>query len=217
MAVYDLEEQEQIDELKAWWNTYGNFVTAIVVAISLAVVGWKAWGWYESRQSAEASVIFGALQQAHRQHDLGRVKNLSGELTEKYSGTVYAPLGALLAAQASAESDDLKTAKAQLSWAVKNAQDEVRATASLRLAGVLLDEGAFDEALQVLASEKMAAYQSRVLALKGDVLLAKGLRKEARAAYVAAREAQQKDSADEGQAALSQLLEQKIEQLGDAA
>ncbi len=34
MAVYDLEEQEKIDELKAWWRSYG---TLIVIGLAVFV------------------------------------------------------------------------------------------------------------------------------------------------------------------------------------
>jgi hypothetical protein len=33
MAAYDLEEQEQLDELKTWWKLHGNLVTNILLAI----------------------------------------------------------------------------------------------------------------------------------------------------------------------------------------
>jgi len=40
MAHYDLEEQEQIDSIKTWWKMYGNLVTGVILAGSLAVIGW---------------------------------------------------------------------------------------------------------------------------------------------------------------------------------
>lgn len=219
MAAYDLEEQEQIDQIKAWWSTHGNWVTALVVVAALAMVGWKGWGWYQNKQSAEASVIFSALQQAHQQRDAGRIKNLSGELTEKYSGTSYAPLAALLAAQSSVSSEDMKTAKAQLSWAVENGHDEIQALARLRLAVVLLEEKSYEEALKVLAEEKNPVFASRVLLLKGDVLLAEGKRREARVAYVAAMDAFNKAPKDPGAPAASgfqRILQDKLDSLEDA-
>ena len=36
MAAYDLEEQEQLAELKAWWKQNGNLVTGVVVAAASA-------------------------------------------------------------------------------------------------------------------------------------------------------------------------------------
>ena len=214
MAVYDLEEQEQIDELRAWWQTHGNLITWVVVTISVAVIAWQSWNWYQNKQSAEASLIFGALQQANQMHDNSRVKNLAGELTEKYSSTTYAHLAALIAAKASIGADDTKSAQAQLQWATEHADDEIRALARIRLAGLLLDKKAFDDALKTLADEKSPAFAAQVFALKGDVYLAQSKRKEAKEAYTAALNANK--DADRASAWL-QLLQQKLDSLGDPA
>lgn len=220
MAVYDLEEQEQIDEMKAWWATHGNWVTAVVVAASLAVVGWQGWNWYQNKQSAESSAIFFALQQAEQAGDAARIKSLTGELTEKYSGTTQAALATLIAAKSSLAVEDSKTARAQLTWAAEHANDEIRALARVRLAGLLLDEKAYDDALKVLDQEKLPVFALQVLGLRGDVLLAQGKRKEARGAYEAALDAAHKKDmgSDEGGADRPwlQLLQQKRDALGDA-
>ncbi len=64
MATYDLEEQEQIDELKTWWKLHGMIVTAVVVALAVAVVGWQGWKWWQRSQSAQAAQLYGGVQQA---------------------------------------------------------------------------------------------------------------------------------------------------------
>ena len=64
MAAYDLEEQEQISQIKAWWDTYGNLVTGIALAAAVAAVGWQGWNWYQGKQSGEASVLYAAVQKA---------------------------------------------------------------------------------------------------------------------------------------------------------
>ena len=72
----------------------------------------------------------------------------------------------------------MKTAQAQLAWAAENAKDEPRDLARLRLAAVLLDEKAYDEALKQLAAEP-PAFAARFDELKGDVLAAQGKKPEA--------------------------------------
>ena len=96
MAHYDLEEQEQIDSIKTWWKMYGNLVTGVVLAGSLAVIGWQGWNWYQRSQSAQASAIYAVLEQAVAARDAQRVKAAAGELAEKFGGTSYAALGALV-------------------------------------------------------------------------------------------------------------------------
>ncbi len=212
MAHYDLEEQEQIDSLKAWWGMYGNLVTALVVAASLAVVGWQAWGWYQNAQAAKAAAVYGAFEQALQAGDAQRIKAATGELAEKYSSTHYAALAALQAAQHSVAAADLKTAKAQLTWVVDNAQDEVRDLARLRLAAVMLDEQSLEAAAALLAVTPAPAFQARQQELLGDVYVAQGKRTEAKAAYRAALEKTQEKPMPG-----RQLLQQKLDALGEAA
>ena len=215
MAHYDLEEQEQIDSIKTWWKMYGNLVTGVILAGSLAVIGWQGWNWYQRSQAAQASAIYGVLEQAVVARDAQRVKAAAGELTEKFGGTSYAALGALIAARQSFEAGDLKTAKAQLSWAADKGKDEIKDLARLRLASVLLDEKAYDEALKQLESAHAAAFAARFLELKGDVLAAQGNKPEARIAYKAALE---KGEAREGRGGAGrELLRQKLDSLGEAA
>ena len=215
MAHYDLEEQEQIDSIKTWWKMYGNLVTGVILAGSLAVIGWQGWHWYQRSQAAQASAIYGVLEQAVAVRDAQRVKAAAGELAEKFGGTSYAALGALVAARQSFEAGDLKTAKAQLNWAADKGKDEIKDLARLRLAAVLLDEKAYDEALKQLESAHAAAFAARFLELKGDVLAAQGKKPEARTAYKAALD---KGEGHEGRGGAGrELLRQKLDNLGEAA
>ena len=212
MAHYDLEEQEQIASLKTWWNMYGNLLTGVVTVACLVVIGWQGWNWYQRGQAAQAAAIYAVLEQAVVARDAQKVKAAAGELAEKFSATAYAALGALQAGKQSFESGDLKTAKAQLVWAAENGKDEIKDIARLRLAAVLLDEKAYDEALKQLDAGHAAAFAARFQELKGDILGAQGKKVEALAAY---KLAQIKSEGKTGVG--SELLQQKIDSLGEAA
>jgi predicted negative regulator of RcsB-dependent stress response len=187
MAVYDLEEQEQISELKTWWRMYGNLVTAALLAVSAAVVGWQAWNWYQGKQTAEASVIYAAVQKGAMERDAKRVREAAGELTEKYPGTAYAAMAALTSARMQFDAGDLKTARAQLQWVAEKARDkDLRDLGRLRLAHVLFDDQALDEALKLLTGEPVPAFAARYDELRGDILVAQNKKAEARSAYQAA-------------------------------
>ena len=187
METYDLEEQEQLDELKTWWKMYGNIVTGILVAVALAVAGWQCWNWWQRQQAAQASAVFSALQTAAAQRDAKRARELAGELIDKYSATAYAGMGALLAARMQVDAGDAKNARVQLAWAAEHAKDTaLRELARLRLAALLLDEKAYDEALKQLAAEPVAPFAPRFAELRGDVFAAQGKTAEARDAYDAA-------------------------------
>lgn len=210
MAHYDLEEQEQLDALKTWWKMYGNLITGVVTAAALVVVGWQGWNWYQREQAAQAAAVYGAFEQAAVAGDAQRVKAIAGELTEKFGGTAYAALASLAAAKQSFEAGDIKTARAQLNWAVDNGKDEVRDLARLRLAAVLLDDKAYDEAMKQMDAKHSPVFASRYLEMKGDILLAQGKKAEAKAAYKAAL-------GDGKRTPASELLQQKLDSLGEVA
>ena len=192
----DLEEQEQVAELKAWWTTHGNVVLAVVIAAAVAVVGWQGWRWYQHNQAAQASVLYDTLAKAAQAGDAKALRDAAGTLVESYPRTLYASMGALLAAKFYFERNDLKNAKAQLQWVIEHAPSEdFRDLARLRLAAVLLDEKAYDEALKLLDAPHAPAYDAQYAALKGDVLVAKNQLAEARAAYqLALEKAERRDS-----------------------
>ena len=193
----DLEEQEQLAELKSWWKTHGNLVIAVIVAAMLAFAGWRYWRVYQDGQAGQAAVLFEALGKAAQAGDAKALRDAGGALAENYPGTLYAPMGALVAARFYYDRNDLKSAKAQLQWAVeRSSSDDLRELARLRLAAVLLDEKAYDEALKQLEAPRAAAYEAQYAALKGDILVAKGQPAEAKAAYKLAIE---KAGAQEGQ------------------
>ncbi len=192
----DLEEQEQVAELKAWWTQHGNMVLAVVIAAAVAVVGWQGWRWYEHGQAAQASVLYDTLTKAAQAGDAKALRDAAGTLVESYPRTLYASMGALLAAKFYFERNDLKNAKAQLQWVIEHSPaEDFRDLARLRLAAVLLDEKAYDEALKLLDAPHAPAYDAQYAALKGDVLVAKNQLAEARAAYqLALEKAERRDS-----------------------
>src|SRR5580658_9754663 len=147
MAVYDLQEQEQLDELKAYWKQYGNLILTVLTLAIAAIAAFQAWNYYQRRQAAEASAVFVGLQRAQGAKDAKQVKDLAGTILEKYPGTYYAAMAALIAAKSSYDAGDTKSAKARLEWVVEHAKpEEFRDIARLRLASMLLDEKNYDGA-----------------------------------------------------------------------
>ncbi|MGH6623329.1 MAG: YfgM family protein, partial [Burkholderiaceae bacterium] len=67
--AYDLQEQEQLAEFKAWWQKYGNFILTAVTVALLAFAGYNGWRWYEREQAAKAAGVYGQLEQAVRARD----------------------------------------------------------------------------------------------------------------------------------------------------
>lgn len=221
MAAYDLEEQEQLSAIRAWWQQHGTLVSALVTAVAVGVVGYQLWTRYQRTQSTQASVVFSAVQKAAANKDAKSAREKTGELLEKYPRTAYASMAALVSAKVQFESGDLKSAKAQLAWAAENVRDEaLRDLARLRLAYVLFDEKAYDDAMKQLEKEPLAPYAPRYAELKGDLYAAQDKRDQARQAYQSALsklDEARKGVTDGGQAAgpYRELLETKLEALGE--
>ena len=206
----DLEEQEQLAELKAWWTQYGNLVLLAIIGASLAVAGWGGWRWYERNQAAQASALYETLSKAARAGDGKTLRDAGGALAEGYPRTLYASMGALVTARFHADRGELKSAKAQLQWvAERSPSEDLRELARLRLAAVLLDEKAYDEALKLLEAKPPDAYAAQFAALKGDLLLAKNQPAEARAAYQLALE-----KANGGSGAFRESVQMRLDALG---
>ena len=200
MAAYDLEEQEQLATLKAWWKENGNTVMAAVSLVLIVFASWQGWNFYQRTQAAQASNLYDAVQKAASANDLKLVRESAGAVLEQYPRTTYAAMAALVSAKAHFQEGDLKTARAQLSWVAENAKDDgLKDIARLRLASVMLDEKAYDEALKVLDARHGAAFDAQFLAARGDILVAQGKREEAGAAYNAALDkVEAKDAAQRG-------------------
>jgi predicted negative regulator of RcsB-dependent stress response len=206
----DLEEQEQVAELKAWWQQHGALVVAAVVAASLTFAAWQGWRWYERHQAAEAGALYDALARAAQAADAKALRDASGALLESYPRTLYASMGALTAARFYFERGDQKSAKAQLQWVLEHAaSDDLRDIARLRLAALLLDEKAYDEALKLLDEKRAAAYDAQYAAARGDVLVAKNDPAQARTAYRAAL-----DKAGPANSAFRESVRMRLEALG---
>jgi predicted negative regulator of RcsB-dependent stress response len=185
----DLEEQEQVAELKAWWQQHGRLVTAVIVAAALGFSGWQGWRIYQQNQAANAAGLYDTLARAAEGGDAKAMRDAGGTLIESYPRTLYASMGALVAAKFHFEKNDLKSAKLQLQWVVDNTtSEEMRDLARLRLAAVLLDEKAYDEALKLLNTPHAAAFEAQYAAMRGDTLVAKNQVADARAAYKLAME-----------------------------
>jgi len=187
MAVYDIEEQEKLEDLKAFWQRWGTLISVAVIAICVAYIGVQGWRWWQHRQAEEASVLYGAVAGAVRGADLPKARDAMGQLAGRFAGTGYAPRGALLYAKMLWDNGDKAGARTQLSWVVENSrEDELKAVARYRLAEALLDDKQYDQALATLDAKHPDAFAGLFADLRGDALASAGRAAEAKSAYQAA-------------------------------
>lgn len=212
MATYDLEEQEQLASLKAWWNENGGLVTTALSLVLVALAAWQGWNYYQRNQAAQASALYDIVQKAARANDLKQVRESAGAVLEQFPRTTYAAMAALVSAKAHFQGGDLKTARAQLAWVSEHAKDEaLQDIARLRLASVMLDEKDYDNALKTLDAKHGRAFDAQFLAAKGDVLVTQGKKDDARNTYKDALE-----KADVKDAGLRASVQLRLDALGTA-
>jgi predicted negative regulator of RcsB-dependent stress response len=184
MAVYDLEEQDQLDDLKAWWQRWGNLVTTIAVVIAIALAGVQGWRWWTIKQSEEASALFAGLSQAVRANDMPKAKDAATQLEDRFARTGYAPRAALVLAKLLYDGGETAGAKTQLQWVIDHADEsELKEIARYRLAELALNDRQYDDALKLLDAKHADAFAGLYADLRGDALSAAGRNEEARAAY----------------------------------
>ncbi|MDR3409862.1 MAG: tetratricopeptide repeat protein [Formivibrio sp.] len=205
--AFDLQEQEQIAELKAFWQDYGRHI-ALGLGLALAIFGgWKGWQAWENNQSNKASAIYAKLDAAAG--DAAAIKTAAAELQKDYSRTAYAGRAALVAARAAFSASDLATAQSELNWAIANGREaSIRDVARIRLANVLMDQKKYDEALSQLKSAEEQSFGALYAETRGDVLALKGDAAGAGEAYKQALAKLPKDAPN------YKFVEIKLEALG---
>jgi len=180
----DLEEQEQLDQLKHFWKTWGNLISWLLIAVMGSYAVWNGYQYWQRGQAAKAAALFEEVERAVAARDLARVERSLADMKDKFASTQYAQQAALLAAKSLQEQGKSDAARAALTWVVTDANDPAyRDIARLRLTGLLLDAKLYDDALKQLTPAFVPAMNGLAGDLRGDVLQAKGQSSEAAAAY----------------------------------
>ncbi|MVW78877.1 YfgM family protein [Bordetella sp. 02P26C-1] len=184
--AYDLEEQEQLDAIKAWWNRYGTLIMSLLVIVALAWGGWWGWQAYQNHRANQAMGYFEALEDAaslNGPESVARIKAAAATLRKDYPATGYASRGALVAATALIQQKDVAGAREQLEWlAGQSKHPALQPVARERLASLLLDEKQYDAALAQL-NNPPAPFAALYADRRGDILAAQGKADEARQAW----------------------------------
>jgi predicted negative regulator of RcsB-dependent stress response len=180
----DLEEQEQLDQIKHFWKTWGNLISWVLIAILGSYAAWNGYQYWERSQAAKASALYDEVERAVSSGDVSRVERSLADMKDKFGSTQFAQQSALLAAKTLQAQGKTDAARDALSWVANGAFDKAyRDIARMRLAALHLDAKAYDEALKQLGGEFTPAMMGLAADLRGDVLQAKGQNAEAIVAY----------------------------------
>ncbi|MDE2416733.1 MAG: tetratricopeptide repeat protein [Burkholderiales bacterium] len=208
----DLEEQEQLDELKHFWKQYGNAITWCLIAVLGAIAAWNGFQYWQRTQAAQAAAMYDEVEKVARSGDSAKLERAFGDMKDRFASTTYAQQAALLVAKSQYKAGQIESAKAALNWAAEKSSDKGYASiARLRLAAILMDAKAYDEALKVLDSGIGESFLALQADLRGDIFLAQGKKTEARAEFAKAYKAFEERSD------YRRLVEVKLNALGGQA
>ena len=210
MATHlDLEEQEQLDQLKAFWKQYGNLITWVLVIALGGYASWNGWNLYQRDQGAKAGSLYDEFERAAQGGDADRTTNIFADMKARYPRATFTWQAGLEAAKVAADKGQLDAGRASLAWVADNAgDDDYRSIARLRLAGMLLDEKKYDDATKQVDAVKVPEFAALADDRRGDILLAQGKADEAKAAYLKAW------AAMDAKLEYRRLVEAKLNSLG---
>ena len=204
----DLEEQEQVDELKAYWKKYGNYITKGAIAFFVLYGLFQGWGYYQTKQSLGASELYQSIVVLDEKNTKD-IMQKSQSLIDSFSDTPYAGRAAILFAKASYVEGGKDKAKEKLEWASMHAKESgTESIALIQLGQILVEEKKYDEALKKANAVDNEGYLGLANDLKGDVLNAMGKKEDAKKAY---QEALKRFGAKDPYARFTQ---EKLESLG---
>lgn len=185
MATHlDLEEQEQLDQFKHFWNQYGNLITWVLIAVFGSVAAWNGWQHWQRSQAAQAAVLLDEVERSAQAADLPKLERAVADIQSRFARTAQAQQATLVGAKVLYEKGNADAARSALAWVADKGSDEgYQAVARLRLAGVLIDAQKYDEALAQLTAAFPASFEPLAADRRGDVLLAQGKKAEARSEF----------------------------------
>ncbi|HPY41517.1 MAG TPA: tetratricopeptide repeat protein [Thiolinea sp.] len=207
MIDYNKTDEEQAEDIKAWWKENGISVVAGIGLAVAALFGWEYWQKHQIAQMESASTLYSSVQTSA--DDAATTKSIQ-ELQSEYAKSPYAALATLETAKKHAEKGEYEPAATALRWVIDNTKEpDLKNIASVRLARVLAGAGKYDEALKLASQTYGTAYESVLEEIKGDIYSAQNKVEDARKAYERAMVATKNGS--------TELIKIKLDNLGKGA
>jgi predicted negative regulator of RcsB-dependent stress response len=186
-SALDLEEQEQLDQLKHFWNRWGNLISWVLIAVLGAYAAWNGWQYWQTRQASQATVLYDTVEQAAQRGDVALLERAVADIQDKFGSTTAAHQASLLAGKVLVDKGEADKAEKALTWVTQKADDAgLVALARLRLASLALQAKSYDKARQWLSVEVALAFQPLVADRLGDIEMQQGQLDKAREQYLKA-------------------------------
>ena len=173
MNVY-MTEEEQVEQIKKLWKSYGNYLMSALLITVLIFTGYRAYQSREITLLTQASSAFNELMDSAAKNDTLAVEAKANYIKSTFPSTIYASSSALLLAKKEVGLKKYQAAAVQLEWVVKNtSSNSFKQLALLRLARIYLYQKKYNEALMSLDTIKDPSFISMIHEVKGDIYLSK--------------------------------------------
>ncbi len=208
----NLEEQEQLDELKHFWKQWGNLITWVLIVVMGVYATWNAYQYYQRSQATQAASMFSEVERSVASKDPVKIERVLADMNAKFGSTTYAQQAGLLAGKSLFELGKTDAAKKALSIVAEQAKDDgYQALAKLRLSGISIEGKNYDDALKQLSGAFPTEFAALIDDRRGDVYALQGKSAQAKAEYVKAYKGL------DDKTAYRRLVEVKINALGGDA
>ena len=197
----DNTEEEQVEQIKKWWNSNGKQIIAGAVIGLAGIWGWNTYSDYQDKQSLNARSLY--LSYASDSNNLGAYD----KLTTDFSSSTYSDQAILLMAKYLFDAGSYTEALGVTEPLINNPSSVIANTAALRAASIYLQLGKHDQALSILEGQSKDGFSGLIYNLMGDIYLDLGDRSEAQKYYSLAI-----DNVSEN-TNLSQLIQIKLDDL----
>ena len=184
----DLEEQEQLDQFKHFWNRWGNLITGVITAALLVYAGYNGWNYWQQRQAAQVAVLYDTFEKAAREADLPLMARSLSDMQDQFGRTTYTQQAALLAARIYANKSNLPEAEKALQWEIDHGtEDGYVALARLRLSALNMETNNLDKAKALIQGQSApAGFRALFDDRLGDIAVLQGKPEEAKALFLSA-------------------------------
>lgn len=181
----DRSEQEQLEELKTWWQENRWFILG-GLALGIAVmVGWNVWQDRRAQAGLEASNRYESLVEQIADDNIEPAAELASDLYRRYDATPYAAQARLAMARLYMDRGRDQDAAETLRPLATAGDDVLNLVARLRLANVLLYQDKPQQVIELIGTPGETAFKARFNEVLGDAHHALGNLDEASDAYQA--------------------------------
>ena len=185
-----ITEEQQLEELKTWWNEYWMTIVVPIVVVALGYFGWSMWQSHQTKNAESASLVYDRLVKslgtgpdvpADKQ---AQVKKNAEEVINDFDSTIYADRSHLILAKLAVENGAMAEAETHLEKVVDSGvSDAIKNVAKSRLARLKVAQKDYTGALALVEETNSKDFKAVFAEIRGDVLAAQGETEAAKTAY----------------------------------